>query len=193
MPERLLNDPQHWRDRDEEIRTLVELNAPFGAEAALLKAADEYARLADLAEQRVQITPHCASLLHMRAARLPRLRLRKAEAISWLLSKLKPEAHAWHFQPFALSLDSAARPRRLDGVARGFGFLGSQARKDEKDVSLASGAPRSSAARTQRYRTRWRQGTHCILVEVSEGDLTALVARGYLQEASHDPAAIKGH
>lgn len=25
MPERLLNNPQHWRDRDEEIRTLVEL------------------------------------------------------------------------------------------------------------------------------------------------------------------------
>lgn len=46
--------------------------------------------------------------------------------------------------------------------------------------------------RTQRYRARRRQGTRCILVNVSEDDVTAPVARSYLpEEASRDPAAIK--
>ena len=46
--------------------------------------------------------------------------------------------------------------------------------------------------RTERYRARRRQGTRCILVDVSEGDVAALVARSYLpEEASRDPAAIK--
>jgi len=57
---------------------------------------------------------------------------------------------------------------------------------------VASGSARSSATRTQRYRARRRQGSRCILVDVSEDDVAALVARSYLpKEASRDPAAIK--
>ena len=57
--------------------------------------------------------------------------------------------------------------------------------------TLNDSAP-SSAARTRRHRTRRRQGRRCILVDVSEGDLAALVARGYLsEEASRDSTAIK--
>jgi hypothetical protein len=59
-------------------------------------------------------------------------------------------------------------------------------------MSTVNDAARSSVARTQRYRARRRQGTRCILVDVSEGDVAALVARGHLpEEASRDPAAIK--
>jgi len=59
-------------------------------------------------------------------------------------------------------------------------------------MSIANGAARSSAARTQRHRARRRQGTRCILVDVSESDVAALVARSYLpEESSRDPAAIK--
>jgi hypothetical protein len=47
-------------------------------------------------------------------------------------------------------------------------------------------------ARTQRYRARRRQGTRCIIIDVSEGDVAALVARSYLsEEASRNPSAIK--
>ena len=49
-----------------------------------------------------------------------------------------------------------------------------------------------SRARTQRYRVRRGQGRRCILVDVSETDVAALVTRCYLpEEASRDPAAIK--
>jgi hypothetical protein len=59
-------------------------------------------------------------------------------------------------------------------------------------MSVASGAARSSAARTRRYRARRGQGARCVLVDVSETEVAALVARSYLpEEASRDPAAIK--
>ena len=59
-------------------------------------------------------------------------------------------------------------------------------------MSTVNDTARSSVARTQRYRARRRQGTRCILVDVSETDVAALVARSYLpEEASQDPAAIK--
>jgi hypothetical protein len=59
-------------------------------------------------------------------------------------------------------------------------------------MSIASGAAQSSVARTQRYRARRRQGTRCVLVDVSESDVAALVARSHLpEEASRDLAAIK--
>ena len=46
--------------------------------------------------------------------------------------------------------------------------------------------------RTRRYRARRRQGTRCILVDVNETDVAALVSRSYLpEEASRDPSAIK--
>ena len=57
---------------------------------------------------------------------------------------------------------------------------------------MVSGAFRSSAARTKRYRARRRQGTRCTTVYVNESEVGALVARGYLpQEARDDPVAIK--
>ncbi len=59
-------------------------------------------------------------------------------------------------------------------------------------MSTVSGAAQSPVARTRRHRARRRQGMRCILVDVSETDVAALVARSYLpEEASRDPAAIK--
>jgi hypothetical protein len=59
-------------------------------------------------------------------------------------------------------------------------------------MSMVSGAFRSSAARTKRYRARRRQGIHCTTVYVNESEVGALVARGYLpEEARNDPVAIK--
>jgi hypothetical protein len=51
---------------------------------------------------------------------------------------------------------------------------------------------RSSAARTRRHRQRRRQGTRCVVVDVNQGELAALVVRGYLPEEERDNgAAIK--
>jgi hypothetical protein len=59
-------------------------------------------------------------------------------------------------------------------------------------MSTVNDAARSAVARTRRYRARQRQGTRCILVDVNEGDVAALVARSYLsEEASRNPTAIK--
>jgi hypothetical protein len=53
-------------------------------------------------------------------------------------------------------------------------------------------AKRSSAARTRRHRERRRHGTRCVTVDVSQGELDALVVRGYLSEEERDDgAAIK--
>jgi hypothetical protein len=50
----------------------------------------------------------------------------------------------------------------------------------------------SSAERTRRHRNRRRQGTRCIIVDVSGLEVSALVVRGYLpEEARSDPKAIK--
>ena len=58
--------------------------------------------------------------------------------------------------------------------------------------SIATPAERSSAARMTRHRERRRQGTRCVTVEVSQGELDAFVLRGYLGENQRgDGAAIK--
>ena len=50
----------------------------------------------------------------------------------------------------------------------------------------------SSAERTKRHRNRRRQGTRCIIVDVSAPEISALVVRGYLpEEVRTDPKAIK--
>ena len=49
-------------------------------------------------------------------------------------------------------------------------------------MSTLNDPARSSVARTQRYRARRRQGARCILVDVNETDVAALVARSYLPE-----------
>jgi hypothetical protein len=59
-------------------------------------------------------------------------------------------------------------------------------------MSTTSAETRSSAARTRRLRARKRQGTCCVMVDVSLGELAALVVRGYLpEEARGDRLAIK--
>jgi hypothetical protein len=58
-------------------------------------------------------------------------------------------------------------------------------------MNTAAG-PSPSTERSRRHRQRGRLGTRCITVEVNEGEIAALVARGYLpEEARGDPAAIK--
>ena len=53
-------------------------------------------------------------------------------------------------------------------------------------------ASRPSAARMTRHRERRRQGTRCVTMDVSQGELDALVLRGYLGEDQRgDGAAIK--
>jgi hypothetical protein len=53
-------------------------------------------------------------------------------------------------------------------------------------------AERSSAARMTRHRERRRQGTRCVMVDVNQDELNALVVRGYLpEEVRGDAAAIK--
>jgi hypothetical protein len=50
----------------------------------------------------------------------------------------------------------------------------------------------SSASRMKRHRERRRQGTRCVTVNVSQGELDALLVRGYLSEEERDDgAAIK--
>jgi hypothetical protein len=50
----------------------------------------------------------------------------------------------------------------------------------------------SSSAETKRHRNRRRQGTRCIIVDVSALEISALVVRGYLpEEAKSDPKVIK--
>jgi hypothetical protein len=50
----------------------------------------------------------------------------------------------------------------------------------------------SSAERTKRHRNRRRQGTRCIIVDVSALEISALVVSGYLpEEAKGDPKVIK--
>jgi hypothetical protein len=62
----------------------------------------------------------------------------------------------------------------------------------ENLVSGATASPGSSTERSRRHRQRRRQGTRCILVDLDESKLTALVASGYLtQEERADGVAIK--
>jgi hypothetical protein len=59
-------------------------------------------------------------------------------------------------------------------------------------MSTTAAASRSSAERTRRHRERRRQGTRCVMVDVNQGELDALVVRGYLAEEERDNgAAIK--
>jgi hypothetical protein len=49
----LPDNAHHWRHREEEARTLTEAMYNEETKARLLKIADEYARLAERAEQRL--------------------------------------------------------------------------------------------------------------------------------------------
>jgi len=52
MAEHFVNDPDHWRQRAEEMRNLAASILDLEARATLLKIADDYEKLAKRAAQR---------------------------------------------------------------------------------------------------------------------------------------------
>jgi hypothetical protein len=57
MPSSFINDPQHWRGRAEEARTLAEQMSDETSKQMMLRIADDYGRLAERAEQRARHSP----------------------------------------------------------------------------------------------------------------------------------------
>ena len=57
MPASFINDPDHWRNRAEEARTLADQMKDTESKAAMLRIAKDYERLAERAEQRLKGRP----------------------------------------------------------------------------------------------------------------------------------------
>jgi len=54
MPASFLNDPEHWRHRAEEIRTLADDMKDEISKQMMLRIAQDYERLAQRAEERAK-------------------------------------------------------------------------------------------------------------------------------------------
>jgi len=52
MPASFINDPKHWRDRAEEMRTLAEAMKDHVSREMILRIAQDYEKLAQRAEER---------------------------------------------------------------------------------------------------------------------------------------------
>jgi hypothetical protein len=55
MPSKVTFDAEHWRSRAEEARVLAELMGDPVAKGAMLELADQYERLAQRAEERLEL------------------------------------------------------------------------------------------------------------------------------------------
>jgi hypothetical protein len=54
MPESILDDPQHWRERAEEARTLADQLSDPESKRTILRIANGYERMAEHAEVRAK-------------------------------------------------------------------------------------------------------------------------------------------
>ena len=56
-PASTFNDPEHWRQRAEEARRMVDLMGDIPSKEAMLRIAEDYERLAKRAEERAKRSP----------------------------------------------------------------------------------------------------------------------------------------
>jgi hypothetical protein len=60
VPAAFINDPQHWRARAEEMRTLADQMSDEASRQMMLRVASDYERLAERAEQRMRGSPRAS-------------------------------------------------------------------------------------------------------------------------------------